>query len=84
VTSLFHALGGIAGRVRRRRAAASIDDHIARLLRLSAAARDAQKAIADLAIAWDDAASLIGCTRWPDLETVAWLADTADLCAITR
>jgi hypothetical protein len=78
VTALLRALGGVAGRVRRRRAAASIDDHIARLLRLSAAAREAQKAIADLALAWDDAAALIGCKRWPDPEDVPWLADTAD------
>jgi hypothetical protein len=78
VTALLRALGGIAGRVRHRRASGSIDDHIARLLRLSAAAREAQKAIADLALAWDDAAALIGCTRWPELDDVPWLADTAD------
>jgi len=78
VTALSNALRGVAARVRRRRAAASIDDHIARLLRLSAAAREAQKAIADLALAWDDAATLIGCKRWPDLDDVPWLADTAD------
>jgi hypothetical protein len=78
VTAVFHALGGIAAPFRRRRAVAPIDDHIARLLRLSAAARDAQKAIADLAIAWDDAATLIGCTRWPSSADLDRLADLVD------
>jgi hypothetical protein len=79
VTALVHAIGGVAARFRRRRAVAPIDDHIARLLRLSAAARDAHKAITDLALAWDDAATLIGCTRWPDLDDIDRLAKLVEL-----
>jgi len=78
VTALFRAVGRFAARVRHRRAVAPIDDHIARLLRLSAAARDAHKAIADLALAWDDAATLIGCSRWPDPEDMDRLADLTE------
>jgi len=81
VTAVFHALGGIAAKVRRRRAVAPIDDHIARLLRLSAAARDAHRAIADLALAWDDAATLIGCSRWPDPHDADRLASLVELAS---